>query len=54
VADPRAVDVGRIEAQVPYGTVTVTPTVGGLDVAAPTGDDVLIMANAAVLVSFPE
>ena len=53
VADPAAIDVDRIKAQVPYGTVTVTPTAGGLDVPAQTGDDVLIMANAAVLVSFP-
>ena len=54
VADPDAIDVERIKAQVPYGTVTVTPSTGGLDIAAPSGDDVLIMANAAVLVSFPE
>ena len=54
VADPSAIDVERIAAQVPYGTVTVSPTTGGLDVAAESGDDVLIMANAAILVSFPE
>lgn len=54
VADPSAIEVDRIKAQVPYGTVTVTPQVGGLDVPAQTGDDVLIMANAAILVSFPE
>ena len=54
VADPSAIDVGRIEAQVPYGTVTVTPVAGGLDVPADRGDDVLIIANAAILVSFPE
>jgi uncharacterized protein (TIGR02058 family) len=54
VADPAAIDVDRIKAQVPYGTVTVTPRVGGLDVAADSGDDVLIMANAAIVVSFPD
>ena len=54
VADPSAIDVERIKAQVPYGTVTVTPMTGGLDVPADRGDDVLIMANAAILVSFPE
>jgi len=54
VADPSAIDAERIKAQVPYGTVTVTPMVGGLDVPADKGDDVLIMANAAILVSFPE
>ncbi len=54
VAKPEEIDVDRIKAQVPYGTVTVTPIQGGLDIPAPSGDDVLIMANAAVLVSFPE
>ena len=54
VADPSAIDAERIRAQVPYGTVTVTPTAGGLDVAGPSGDDVLIMANVAILVSFRE
>jgi uncharacterized protein (TIGR02058 family) len=54
VTDPDAIDVERIEAQVPYGTVTVTPSAGGLDIPAPGGDDVLIMANAAILVSFPD
>lgn len=54
VADPSAIDEERIRAQVPYGTVTVTATTGGLDVEADTGDDVLIIANAAILVSFPE
>ena len=34
--------------------MTVTSMVGGLDVPADTGDDVLIIANAAILVSFPE
>lgn len=54
VADPSAIDPERIKTQVPYGTVTVTPQVGGLDIPAQTGDDVLIIVNAAVLVSFPE
>ncbi len=54
VADPAAIDAERIRAQVPYGTVTVTPLAGGLDVPSESGDDVLIMANAAILVSFDE
>ncbi len=53
VADPEAVDRARIAAQVPYGTVTVTPTAGGLDVPSDTGEDRMVIANAAVLVSFP-
>ncbi len=52
VARPEAIDLDRIKAQVPYGTVTVTPRAGGLDVAADQGDDTLIIANAAILVRF--
>lgn len=54
VAKPDEIDVQRIEAQVPYGTVTVTPTAGGLDVPAPNGTDLMVIANAAILVSFEE
>ena len=53
VADPAAIDVDSVAAEVPYGTVTVKPVSGGLDVADPTGGDGLVIANAAVLVSFP-
>ena len=54
VARPETIDRDRIAAQVPYGTVTVRVVTGGLDVAADRGDDTLIIANAAILVSFPE
>ena len=54
VADPRAVDTNAIAAEVPYGTVTVRPVRGGLDVAASRGDDAIVIANAAVIVSFNE
>lgn len=53
VADPAAVDVDAIAAEVPYGTVTVTVQQGGLDVPSDTGPDTLVIANAAILVSFP-
>jgi len=52
VGDPATVDTAAIAAQVPYGTVTVTVVQGGLDVEAPRGDDALVIANAAILVSF--
>lgn len=52
VADPDSIDVDAVAAEVPYGTVTVTPVKGGLDVAGPGGGDPLTIANAAVLVSF--
>ncbi len=55
VADPSALDVAAIAAEIPYGTVTVTPVAGGLDVESPFGDgDALVIANAAILVSFEE
>ena len=54
VAQPDQIDVAAIAAEVPYGTVTVTPVQGGLDVPAPTGDDGIVIANAAILVSFED
>jgi uncharacterized protein (TIGR02058 family) len=54
VAEPSAVDVAAVAAEVPYGTVRVVVVAGGLDVEAPSGDDALVMANAAILVSFDD
>lgn len=54
VADPTAVDTDAVAQEVPYGTVTVRAVAGGLDVPAPDGADRIVIANAAVLVSFPE
>jgi len=53
-AEPTKVDCVAVAEEVPYGTVTVTAQAGGLDVVTPRGDDVLIMANAAILVSFED
>ena len=54
VTEPGRVDVEAVAAEIPYGTVSVTPTTGGLDVPAPSGSDGIVIANAAILVSFPE
>jgi uncharacterized protein (TIGR02058 family) len=54
VAEPAAVDTAAVAAEVPYGTVTVTPVTGGLDVPSPSGDDAISIANVAVLVSFDD
>jgi uncharacterized protein (TIGR02058 family) len=54
VADPAAIDSAVIAAEIPYGTVTVTPVAGGLEVPAPSGDDALVVANAVILVSFDD
>jgi len=53
VQKPDAIDVDAIAAEVPYGTVTVTVLPGGLDVPAQFTDDGIVIANAAILVSFP-
>ncbi len=54
VQKPDQVDVASIAEEVPYGTVTVTPMLGGLDVPAPNGTDLMVIANAAILVSFTD
>ena len=54
VANPDEIDVVAVAAEVPYGTVTITPVNGGLDVASPNGTDLMVIANAAILVSFQE
>lgn len=54
VAEPDAVDLAAVAEEVPYGTVTITTQVGGLDVAAPNGTDGIVIANAAILVSFED
>lgn len=54
VADPSALDLEAIAAELPYGSVTVKPVVGGLDVPAEGAKDAIVIANAAILVSFPE
>jgi len=54
VADPEKVDTASVAEEIPYGTVTVNAVAGGLDVPAPNGVDLMVIANAAVLVSFPE
>lgn len=54
VAEPDQVDVAAVAQEVPYGTVTVTAEKGGLDVSAPTGGGDIVIANAAILVSFDD
>jgi uncharacterized protein (TIGR02058 family) len=61
VARPDEIDIDAVAAEVPYGTVTITPVQGGLDVEAPEGSvpaglsrDGIAIANAAILVSFEE
>lgn len=54
VGNPDAVDVAQIAAELPYGTVTVEPVKGGLDVPSDQGSDLMVIANAAILVCFED
>ena len=53
-AEPANIAPAVIAQEIPYGTVTVTVTSGGLDVISETGTDRITMVNAAVLVSFDD
>jgi uncharacterized protein (TIGR02058 family) len=54
VQHPDQIDEVAIAAEVPYGTVSVSAAHGGLDVPAPNGIDLMVIATVAILVSFPE
>ena len=54
VAEPDSVDKAAVAAELPYGQVTVEPVLGGLNVPAAQGSDLLVIANAAVIVCFEE
>jgi len=48
--DPTAIDVKAVAAELPYGTITVEPEYGGLNVPGEDGSDQMVIVNAAVLV----
>ena len=54
VTNPNAVDLSSVAKELPYGKVTVNAEQGGLDVPNEAGDDGIVIANAAVIVSFDE
>jgi uncharacterized protein (TIGR02058 family) len=54
VPDPQAVDKDAVAAELPHGVVTVSVVDGGLEVAAEDGGDAIVIANAAVVVSFDD
>ena len=54
VTNPAAVDLNSVAKAFPYGKVTVNATEGGLEVPNEAGDDGIVIANAAVIVSFDE
>lgn len=54
VPDPAGVDTAAVAKELPYGKVTVTAERGGLEVPAESGGDAILIANAAVIVSFDD
>ena len=54
VAEPEKLDVERIASEIPYGSVTVDPCKGGLDIDSETGLDPIVVANAGIIVCFEE
>ena len=50
VQRPEKVDTAQVKAQVPHGRVTVKVVEGGLDVPDPEGNDIAVIASAAVAV----
>ena len=49
---PEKIDTAEVAKVLPYGTVTVLPEAGGLDVPAENGTDKMVIVNAVVLVCF--
>ena len=54
VSEPEKLDVERIASEIPYGSVTVEPCKGGLDIDSETGLDPIVVANAGIIVCFEE
>jgi hypothetical protein len=50
VQQPDRVDLERVRASLPHGVVTVKAVKGGLDVPDPDGNDVAVIASAAIAV----
>ena len=54
VSEPEMLDVERIASEIPYGSVTVDPCKGGLDIDSEAGLDPIVVANAGIIVCFEE
>ena len=54
VSEPEKLDVKRIAFEIPYGSVTVEPCKGGLDIHSEAGLDPIVVANAGIIVCFEE
>ena len=54
VPNPEAVDAKAVADTLPHGTGYVTAVLGGLEVPNEDGTDAMVIANAAVIVSFDD
>ena len=54
VSEPEKLDVEQIASEIPYGSVTVEPCKGGLDIDSEAGLDPIVVANAGIIVCFEE
>jgi uncharacterized protein (TIGR02058 family) len=54
VPNPEDVDTAAIAKELPYGTKTVKAIAGGLEIPSDIGNDPILIANAAVIVSFDD
>lgn len=54
VPNPEAVDRDAVVATLPHGTGYVTAVHGGLEIPNEDGSDAMVIANAAVIVSFDD
>ena len=54
VPEPGAVDGDAVAATLPHGTGYVTAVHGGLEIPNEDGSDAMVIANAAVIVSFDD
>ncbi|MBN8991807.1 MAG: Lin0512 family protein [Rhizobiales bacterium] len=54
VPNPEAVDIAEVAKELPYGTKTVKAIAGGLEIPSDLGNDPILIANAAVIVSFDD
>ena len=50
IPKPDEVDVDRVAKALPYGTVNVTVTRGGLEIPPDDGKDAIVIANAGIVV----
>ena len=54
VPKPEEVDCDAVGATLPHGTAYVKSVLGGLEIPSESGTDAMVIANAAVIVSFDD